>query len=250
MTVARTLTNWQQLPASKLKNYPKASPALVAIRTFVLAVFGGANLGLYGVRETRHGGSLSSHAFGAAWDWSYRGAGRAKAVELIEWLIANSAELGVQAIHDYQAGRIWHAGRGWKPQPTDRYGMGQAWGDWLHIEVNAEQWADGRPVADKVAGAVAPDVPVLAPVILLPVAAEETRPTLRRGDIRPEVKLVQLTLRDRCGQDVGPIDESFGMRTETAVRNVQAFTGAPVTGVVDAAFWHLIDVLGQQAAAA
>ncbi len=256
MTVARAQTNWQAQPARRLAEFKRAAPALTTLLTYLRARWGGASLGIYGVREVRGGTSLSSHAFGSALDWSYRGVGRERALEVIDWLIANSAELGVQAIHDYIGGRIWHADRqAWKSQKPDRYGMGTTWADWLHIEVNEQQWGDGRPVDVKLGAVPAPaPAPVeVAPapvVVLVPVQVGESRPTLRRGDSRPEVKLVQLTLRDRAGQDVGPIDGQFGARTEMAVRNVQAFVGAPVTGVVDPAMWHVIDVLGQQAAAA
>jgi hypothetical protein len=257
--LASAFTNWQRQPAARLKAFTRSSPALVAIRTYLLARWGGSNLGIYGVRPVRGGTSMSSHAFGAALDWSWRGLPRAVALEVIDWLIANSAELGVQAIHDYQGSRIWHADRqAWKSQAKNREGMGQSWGDWLHIEVNEQQWNDGRPVEAKLAGQPTPATPAPAPApvvvplptpVLVPAAVEEWRPVLRRGDSGDFVKLVQLGVSRHAGQDVGPIDGKYGSRTEIAVRNVQAFVGAPVTGVVDAAFWHLLDVLGQPKAA-
>lgn len=237
MSVATEFRSWQAKPPSALQQFARSSPALVALRTFVLAWFGGANLGIWGVRNVRGGTSLSSHAFGAAWDWSYRGiaggrdAARAKALEVIEWLIANSAELGVQAIHDYQGSRIWRAGRGWKDQPKDAEGMGQSWGDWLHVEIFETAWGDDRPVGAKLQP-TAPEVPA--------------RPVLRRGDSGPFVRLAQAIMKDRAGQPV-TVDGQFGGQTETAVRNVQAFVKSPVTGVIDESFWHVLDVLNGQA---
>lgn len=230
--IATLFTDWQKKPSSDLARFPTAAPALVAIRTYVLAEFGGKNLGLHGVRETRAGGKLSSHSFGAAWDWSYRGLDRTVADRVIKFVIDHSAELGVQAVHDYQRSRVWRANRsgdsqgGWKAQRRDRFGMGQAWADWLHIEVNDRQWKDGRSVAEKI--------------------GPPPRPVLRRGDRGEQVRLVQMVLRDKANQSVA-VDGRFGVQTEMAVRNVEAFLGVDrPDGVVDAEFWKIIDQLVKQ----
>lgn len=244
MSVATKFASWQSRPPSDLKTFDEASPALLALKVFVLQMFGGVSLGIYGVRPVRGGTSLSSHAFGAAWDWSYRALGRKKALEVIDWLIANSAELGIQAIHDYFGGRIWRAGRGWKDQPKDREGMGQTWGDWLHIEVHADSWNDGRSVGLK----LATSAPAPAGSGGNPAPAPQTRPVLRRGSSGDYVRLAQQILVDRAGQLI-TVDGQFGPQTEAAVRNVQAFVHAEPTGVIDATFWHVIDTLLQPAAA-
>lgn len=223
--IATEFTDWARKPTTELAKFRKASPALVALRVYIIATYGGADLGIYGVRSTRNGKATSTHSFGAAWDWSYRGKGRAAADSVIELLINNSAELGVQAIHDYLNCRIWHAGRGWKAQRPDQFGMGQTWGDWLHVEVNERQWADDRPVEAKL--------------------GKPVRRTLQSGDRGEDVKLVQTTLASKAGQSVTP-DGVFGTQTEIAVRNVQSFVTqgkGPVTGVVDNTFWGVIDML-------
>lgn len=206
--IATTFTNWQQKSAADLAKFRVSAPALTTLRTHVLAEFGGVDLGIYGVRNVRGRESLSSHSFGAAWDWSYRGMDRDVADRVIAWLIANSAELGVQAIHDYLRCRIWRANRsgdkngGWQKQRADNEGMGQTWGDWLHIEVNERQWNDGRPVNEKI--------------------GPPPRPVLRFGDRGDYVKIVQAVLRDKAAQPV-TVDGRFGMQTESAVKNVEAF---------------------------
>lgn len=225
--IATEFTDWQKRPSTDLAKFPAAAPALKSLEMHVLDTYGGANLGIYGVRETRGGKALSSHAFGAAWDWSFRGLKRSVANTVIDFLIDNSAELGVQAVHDYQNCRIWRAGRGWKKQKPDRFGMGQAWADWLHVEVNERQWSDGRAVSTKLKG--------------------EARPVLRRGDKdagtgKTWVADLQTTLKTKAGQPM-TVDGWFGTQTEMAVRNVQAFFKAPVTGVCDAQTWRIVEVL-------
>lgn len=225
-----SFTNWQKKSDADLVKYRAASPALVAVRTYVLNKFGGADLGLYGVREVRGGKSKSSHSFGSAWDWSYRGVGRQVADQVIGFLITNHVKLGVQAIHDYQNGRIWHSDRvtdpngGWRTQRTDRFGMGQKWGDWLHVEVNEAMWADGRSVDEKLGSQSA------------------GRPVLSKGSSGDDVVFVQKVLRDKAGQQV-TVDGRFGTQTEMAVRNVQAFCALRVSGVVDAATWDVLLML-------
>jgi hypothetical protein len=220
-------TNWQKKSDADLVKYRAASPALVAIRTHVLDMFGGANLGLYGVREVRGGTAKSSHAFGSAWDWSYRGPGREVADQVIGFLIVNHVKLGVQAIHDYQNGRIWHSDRvtdpngGWRSQRADKFGMGQKWADWLHVEVNEDMWADGRSVAVKLG------------------SQNPGRPVLSKGSFGDDVVFVQKVLRDKANQMV-TVDGRFGTQTEMAVRNVQAFCSLRVSGVVDAATWDVL----------
>ncbi len=263
MSVATKFSSWQTRPPSDLKTFDEASPALVALKAFVLNMFGGLSLGIYGVRPVRGGTSLSSHAFGAAWDWSYRGVGRKKALEVMDWLILNSAELGVQAVHDYFGSRIWRANRvdqhgqllpvlqRWKTQAADREGMGQTWGDWIHVEVHPDAWNDRRSVGLKLAPPASAATPVPAPApqpAQAPMpATPPQRPVLQRGSEGDYVRIAQQVLVDRAGQVI-TVDGKFGPQTEAAVRNVQAFVHAEVTGVIDASFWHVIDTLLQPAA--
>lgn len=235
MTIASEFTDWQKKPKAAMAQFTKSSPALVALREYLTSTFGGADLGIYGVRKIR--GSLlswSSHSFGSALDYSYRGLPREVAERIIAFLISNSKELGVQVIHDYLNSRIWKADRagdkngGWKKQRKNKEGMGQPWGDWLHIEVNERQWADGRSVLEKL--------------------SSDTRRVLKRGDSGEDVKMVQVVLRDKAGQII-TVDGKFGSQTEMAVRNVQAFISGgkgPITGTVDSEFWKVIDVLNQK----
>lgn len=232
MSIAKEFTNWQKKKTAELAKYTKSSPALVSLVTYLTVKFGGANLGIYGVRNVRGGKELSSHSFGSALDWSYRNLNRQIADAAIDFMIANSEELGIQAIHDYLRCRIWRANRssdkngGWQKQRPDKHGMG--WGDWLHVEVNERQWADGRSVEEKL--------------------FVELRPILKSGDKGDLVRSVQTTLRNKAGQNI-VIDGIFGTQTEMAIRNVQAFVTqgkGPVTGIVDSEFWKIIDILNKQ----
>lgn len=225
-------TNWQTKPESQLRLFNKASANLVLIQADLIKRFGGAGNGIYGIRDIHGGTSLSSHAFGAALDWSYRGmydnknvqAGRDVAKLVSQWLIDNSKELGVQAIHDYINCRIWRSNRatdsngGWRIQAKSTTGMGQTWGNWLHIEVHEQAWAWNTPIEQRLA-------PVPDPV--------PQRPVLYYGmPTSYLVGAVQQILRDKCSQDIGPDDGNFGMRTLTGYRNFRAYItgqGHPIT---------------------
>jgi hypothetical protein len=152
MTVnTKNFFNWQTAGKHAQVRFRKASPNLMAIKDYVMKRWGGTNLGLYGVRPIRGGDSMSSHAFGAAWDWRYTT--RREGQAAMRFLIANSKELGIQAVHDYFGGTIWRSHRGapdeggWKPQPNNpKSGMGQSWAKWLHIETTKSDWANSTPV--------------------------------------------------------------------------------------------------------
>ena len=238
-------TDWPNKGSFGLARFNKSSPSLVLLRAYLIATFGGANLGIYGVRPIRGGTTLSTHAFGAALDWSYRGitGGRTRALEVMQWLIDHSNELGVQAVHDYVGCRIWHSTRaldaagGWKAQNASATtGMGQTWGDWLHIETFEAAWANIAPIAGRLTTAeLTPEQPID------PGNLSRTVPTLTVGSDGPLVAAVQTILRERASQDVGASDGKFGARTLAGWRNVAAFTGLPADDRIDEA--HDWDVL-------
>jgi hypothetical protein len=213
-------TNWQsKRPLSGLAKYNKDSPALVSIATYLVAVFGGANVGLRQVRNARGKNVLSSHAYGSALDWSYRGKGRQVGLDAINFLIANAEALGVSAIHDYIGCRIWKSDRqSWKSQKKDKEGMGQPWGDWLHIEITAEAWSDGRPVEAKLG---------------------TLRPLVSFGSTGPAVQALQEILIAGAGQPV-TVNGVFDTQTLMGWRNVAAFCKLPADDTVNGADWDTL----------
>lgn len=211
MTVNTTLfTDWARKPRAELAKFNRAAPALVSLRDGLIGRYPGVlSLGIHGVRDVRGGTTLSTHSFGAAFDVSYRALGRAVGEQIINFVIDHSDELDVQAVHDYQQGRVWRSVRGapgtggWRPQTSSAStGMGQAWADWLHLEVHEPGWGDGRPMAAKV-GSV--------------------RPVAKVGSSGRHVVAAQQILVERAGQDIGAIDGWWGPRTATGWRNVQAW---------------------------
>lgn len=121
------------------------------------------SLGCFGVRPIRLGELPSTHSYGAAIDLSYRNVGRQVALEqIVPYLIGWSAEWGIQAVHDYVGCRIWRAARTanvneacdrwWKAQRPDSAGMGQAWADYFHVEVDPVRWSDERTEAERIPG--------------------------------------------------------------------------------------------------
>lgn len=70
------------------------------------------------------------------------------------------------------------------------------------------------------------------------------KPTVRLGSIHESVKYLQSVLRWKANQqEIRDFDGRFGPVTLRAVRNVQAISGLPVTGIVNAATWAVIDRL-------
>lgn len=150
--------SWQRATDADRHKFNKPSPNLVTLKDYLKKRWGGANLGIYEERKIR--GTMkdipSSHSFGAALDWRYDS--RKEGQEVIRWLVANSKELGVQAIHDYHGCTIWRSTRtapdkgGWKPAEKSRVtGMGQEWAQWLHIETTKTDWANNKPIEERLA---------------------------------------------------------------------------------------------------
>lgn len=158
MTIATRFHDYQHgeqplLPAS-------CSPALVQLRHALASRWSMNSLGCFGVRDIRLGDVPSTHSYGAAVDLSYRLVGRSVALnEILPYLVAWSAEWGIQAIHDYVGSRIWRAGRTatandacstwWRAQRPGGNGMGQAWADYFHVEVHPDRWHDDRTESER-----------------------------------------------------------------------------------------------------
>ncbi|WP_373068167.1 hypothetical protein [Gemmatimonas sp.] len=149
--IASSFQSWQdgRQPGTRWSG----SANLRTIRNTLFPLITGQDLG-YGVnrRPIRGGAVWSDHAFGSAWDWGYgngaggeqahSGPGRIYVVDVfMPWLIANSAELGIQRIHDYIAKRIWQAGAGWT---TKNPGSGA---NWIHTATHPDSYADDRPLS-------------------------------------------------------------------------------------------------------
>lgn len=241
-------TNWQKEPENSLTTFSRSSPNLSLLRDYIIKAWGGASLGIYGVRPVRGAPTpWSSHSFGAALDWSYRGlydnanvtSGQDHANLYSQWLIDNSKELGIQAIHDYINSRIWRSLRvggssGWLGQKKDAEGMGQTWGNWLHIEVSKSSWALNTPIAQRLQAAPAAPVP--------------QRPALFYGMPRNDlVVALQDFLKEKMNQDIGNSDGQFGGRTLKGFQNFRAWVagaGHPITldDRVDGVDWDYLAV--------
>ena len=84
---------------------------------------------------------MSQHAAGLALDLQY--SDRVMCVKALDWLIANSNELGISLVNDYMGGgkygRTWICNRAaWKVHTSNTIGIR---GNWIHIELH-RKWAD------------------------------------------------------------------------------------------------------------
>lgn len=204
--------------------YPSSTPVgMIALRDYVRSRFGGSDLGCLSrpPRPMRGGSSPSMHNWGMAWDWRWAGPGpgRATANSVIEFCLDNAAELGVQAVHDYEQCRYWKSYNGWnQATSSSSSGFGQSWAQWLHVE---RTWAganDRRGIND---------------ILGRKADADDDRrdeddgrlklppPLIKAGDAGAHVARLQDFLRMFDFADFRRSDGEFGPRTQTAMRKAQ-----------------------------
>ncbi len=223
-------------------NTPSAGPTqgILNWKSYVMGRWpGGVDLGVFVVRPVRGGSALSVHAVGRAWDWRYAspGPGRQAAEAATAFAIDHHDVLGIQAIHDYVAGRIWRCSRGqqgpaWKQQPPGN-GMGDPSAAWLHWEVHPASVLHNRDVASvlRESGVGVPVVGAIAPAA--PAAPSFPAPTLRQaGDRGANVTQLQQAL-GFWTYYLAKIDGDFGPKTEEAVKTLQRAQQQSGAGAVD-----------------
>jgi hypothetical protein len=253
--------NYQATTRTAMGFPPQCSPSAIALQRFLM-LYGGRPLGCYQDRPVRGGSAPSTHSFGAVPDWRYANVGsgfievgRAKAIELIEWLIADWRSIGLNRIHDYVGGRAWTPERGWHAQRPSRTGMGQKWAQWFHIEIHPDAWYDNRSIPARSLRQMplidihnVPNPPFQAPPPVTPEAPAmqtvsvtvDSLQVLTIGSSGPEVVKLQCLLRWVFGQQEVVPDGNFGPVTEQAVRNAQAWTKITTDGIVGAQTWRAI----------
>ena len=232
--------------------YNKCSPALTAINKYLIDRWGGQSLGCFNVRDIKGTTVPSTHSWGAARDWRYQDPGPGRRVakaEILPFLISNSKELGIQAIHDYVNSRIWRSswyaqdGDGWRDvKPNPDKGMGASWATYFHIEVNRSQWADGRSVEEKIGADPAPKPEPFRPKQgKFGDYPERKKSVIRLGSTGPEVRYLQGVL-DKA-RIATQVDGQFERLTDRSVRRFQQRNGLKVDGVVGRQTWDAVDRL-------
>lgn len=140
--------DWQKASAGDKLRFRKASPNLVLIKDYLIKRYGGTNVGILARRNQRGKDTLSTHYFGAALDWRYDT--RVSAKNAMKELVDNSKEWGVQMVVDYVGGVIWTPAHGWRKKSPDKWGMGQAWAKWLHVETTKNAWGNTKELDQRV----------------------------------------------------------------------------------------------------
>lgn len=222
MAVQATFFNWQRSGLNwDAPPYEACSPNLTEILKYITTRWGGRSLGCHHDRPIVGGRAPSSHAFGAALDWRYgdvmdRGE---LLTEVIPWLVDNSAELGIDAIHDYAGDRIWRAGRTadigdahtlwWKTQNGAGGQMGHPSSVWLHLETPPSRWDDRSPVVERLAPTRRVD--------LLDISEYQT--ITKWADV-PDVPIVHRVITKEAG-----VDARFGSRMPVISKRTTIFGG-------------------------
>jgi len=81
------------------------------------------------------------------------------------------------------------------------------------------------------------------------IPAPTVQRQLQRGMTGADVRFVQQILKTRAGHAAMVVDGIFGSQTEGGVKDLQKFTGATPSGVVDLNTWKLLAVLASAKAA-
>lgn len=255
MTIQTTHYDWQRSGLNWDKApYESCAPNLIVLADFIQDRWGGQHLGCHGDRPIRAGSTISVHAYGRAFDWRYDklsinavAIGRVRALtEVIPWIIANSAELHIQQIHDYYGDRIWKAGRTknvgeahslwWKKQDGAGSGMGESWATYFHFECHRTGDADTTPISERkgllMPGQTAPN-PTPGPVLSVPIP--NTPPNIDRFAPADRVRWLQRVCNDLAaaiGLKVRLVEDGlFGAKTTEAVKLLQRWVGTPQDAV-------------------
>jgi hypothetical protein len=252
-------TDWSRKSLTTLSTFNRLSPNVRLIRDHILATIPGTtNLGGYGVREIRGGSSYSVHSWGAAQDIGFDT--RATEQKVLGFLVGNSLELGVQAVHAYGSnglsggpgiGYIWRSNRsshdpadGWKKQPKGG-GMGESWAMWNHFETTESRWYDDTPIVSRLTPQPQPWPPFdpeHGQFSLWPLNG--SKPAIAWGWVFSSehvdaTRYLQGVLK-RNGFPI-VVDGDFGPQTDQFVKFCQGVWGLPKDGRTDAATWARID---------
>jgi hypothetical protein len=240
MSVETHFYNWGLLADPATPKYHTCSPNLICLGNYLGKRFAMTNNGCYGQRPIRGGTTPSVHWWGAATDRNYPDRLTAKNV-IIPFLIDNSHELHVQAIHDYFGSRIWRAGRtssvadahtSWWKTNTTAEGMGDAWATYFHIETNPEGWGDAVDISARLGLAPPPvNPPPLPPSGVAIVFPRVIKP----GMEGPDVAMVQTVIRAPGavgGSKTIIVDGKYGAQTVTAVKNIQTAFKLTPDGII------------------
>lgn len=129
---------------------------------------------------------------------------------------------------------------GWLERNAARYAMR------TFTEVNGERWHIQPASVPASRSSYSPATHPLG--VWSPTASpygswpQATKPTLREGSVDAAVRYLERVLAEKAGQHV-IIDTTFTAGTTVAVRNLQAFFGLVVDGVVGPQTWPAIDML-------
>ncbi len=233
---------------------PVAKPGTLALRSMLLATYGGRDLGITRGCDI---GATSEHKEGRAWDWGLNAsvpAEKALADQFLTWLLApgrfgapayNARRLGVMyVIYNERIWSSYRAGDGWRA-----YSGGESHADHIHISLSwaganmRTSWWTGKAVGPdygpcvQIQGNLAPPwsgpraTPCPTPVDPMTLTGA---PLLARDATGAYVVQLQRLL------SVTPVTGLFGPITQAALTAFQKAHGLPVTATTTPATWSAL----------
>jgi hypothetical protein len=211
------------------------------------------NNGTYQMRPMRGKPQISVHATGRACDLSYRhtakhqGSNRAFCEQLCSALVAHAEELGLEMIVDYsytgglKGGRVWKCDRNsWKDStPGSIEGGGQAWADWIHVELSPAAADD--PERTKAAVAKILSSLSTSSTDNKPQTNTETNTAHTNKPAYPG-RLLKYSSTGKAVEQIQArlgivVDGKFLSQTDKAVKDFQAASELEVDGIVGPLTW-------------
>jgi hypothetical protein len=135
---------WKNRNDNLSSPYNQCSPNLVQLLAYMKSKWGGQSLGCHLDRTIAGSSTLSTHAWGAALDYLPNGGNATGKASVFPFLIAHSAELRINTIHDYVRQAMWKPNLGWVAA-----NIGSSGGQWMHIEVTPAGFLDSRTVEQR-----------------------------------------------------------------------------------------------------
>lgn len=231
--------------------YESCSPNLQQGLNHLTTVYGAKSLGCHLDRSVAGTSVISAHAYGAALDITSDGGYNELFQVIAPYLIANSLEFGIQAIHNYGTSQRWDPIKGWH---AARIGPSATH---MHMETSKTKFLDNSTWGSRIhINPPAPPPPTYNPPSNWgPYPKQANKPGLGPGagwgtpDLQPYCRYANDVMILKAGQAYpAPAAEKiiWTLYSMANCMNVQNFFGIYPSGWVDPQTWAVLDFLANK----